>query len=497
MTNDINKKEKTKLDLLLIENIEKKLFASKNEIQQLKKNLNHYNDERIEMKNQIEKIITAIKPQTQEKDTSNISSINIEKRLQFEESLNIISLQMNEFSANERKLKQELKKQKTSIEHLSHLKNGYLHEIEENKLTIHLYERSTKHLSTALDNSKQLIRDTVKETEGKIQDTVESVENKQLELLNKIEKQEQTLLKYKQLKSILGQKLEEKNNYIYSLKQEVNELNKQIEKREQKISKIEKEIHQNSPNPNELLNQKPTQKQHELYRLKKGSWLNMAWQFWSNDNETQYFEKTEQLNRTIKDLQQGLKYYEGLLEKMNDHFQRYEEDQMKNVNHVKELNDEIHTYKENEQEYVRRIESLEKELIEFKEQEHTFNQQKEEFNKTINEIKQREEKYKSQLEKMKLNSIEQTQQLKETIRGFQEKEKQYREQFQHTPNYSQRKSEKKSLTTETKSNNRNIINHQTKQSSLQQQQQSQSRHEKLKQYYPQAQSQRSIFNPFK
>ena len=37
MTNDINKKEKTKLDLLLIENIEKKLFASKNEIQQLKK----------------------------------------------------------------------------------------------------------------------------------------------------------------------------------------------------------------------------------------------------------------------------------------------------------------------------------------------------------------------------------------------------------------------------------------------------------------------------
>ena len=43
---------------------------------------------------------------------------------------------------------------------------------------------------------------------------------------------------------------------------------------------------------------------------------------------------------------------------------------------------------------------------------------------------------------MKLNSIEQTQQLKETIRGFQEKEKQYREQFQHTPNYAQRKSEK-------------------------------------------------------
>ena len=67
MTNDINKKEKTKLDLLLIENIEEKLFASKNEIQQLKKNLNLYNDKRIEMKNQIEKIYTVINPQIKKK----------------------------------------------------------------------------------------------------------------------------------------------------------------------------------------------------------------------------------------------------------------------------------------------------------------------------------------------------------------------------------------------------------------------------------------------
>ena len=424
--------------------------------------------------------------------------MNIQKRIQFEESVNIISLQMKKFSTNEKKLKQEVKKQKTSIEHLNYFKKGYLHEIEENKLTIHLYERSTKHLSTALDKSNQLIKDTMKETEGKIQETVKSAENKQLELSNKIEKQEQTLLKYKQLKSILGQKLEEKNHYIYSLKQEVHELNKQIEKGEQKIRKIEKEMHQSSQNSSELLDQKPTQKQDEMYTIKKGSWLNMAWHFWSNDNETQYFEKTEQLNRTIKDLQQELKYYEGLLEKMNAHFQKYEEDKTKNVNHVKELNEEILIYKKNEQEYVGRIESLEKELMELKEQEHTFNQQKEEFKKTINEIKQREEKYKSQLEKMKLNSIEQTQQLKETIRGFQEKEKQYREQFQHTPHYSQRTSEKKSLTTETKPNkNRNIIKHQTKQSNLQQQQESQSRHEKLRQFYPQAQSQYSSFNPFK
>ena len=482
MTNDIKKKEKAKSDLLLIENIEKKLLTSKNEVLQLKNQLNNYNDERITIKNNIAEINTVLNPLTQEKGIPRINSTSIEKRFQIEEALNIIHLQMNKFVTNEKKLKQEIKKQKTTIEQLSIKKNGYLQEIDEYRITIHLYERSTKHLSQALEKSKKMIKDTVMEADRKIQDTVNSAENNQLQLLNKIEKQEQSLLKHRQLESTLYQKLEEKNHYIFSLKQEENELNKQIEKGEQKIKKIEKEMHQNS----ELLDQKPAQIQDEMYTIKKGSWLNMAWQFWSNDNETQYFEKTEQLNRTIKDLQQGLKYYESLLEKMNDHFHRYEEDKMKNVNQVKELNDEIYTYKENEQEYVRRIESLERELMEFKEQEHTFNQQKEEFNKTINEIKEREEKYKSQLEKMKLNSIEQTQQLKETIRGFQEKERQYREQFQHTPKYAQRKLEKKSLTTETKSNNRNSINHQTKQPSLQQQQQSPSQHEKLKQYYPQS-----------
>lgn len=499
MTSDIilfKKKEKAKSDLLLIEKIEKKLFASKNEIQQLKNHLNNYNDERIEIKNQIEKITTVLNPQTQEKEISRIDSASIEKRLQLEESLNKIYLQMKKFLANERKLKQEMKKQEATTEHLRIIKSGCLQEIEDYKLTIHLYEKSTKHLSQALEKSMQMITDTMKEAEEKVQDTVKSVEHKQLQLLNKVDKQEQSLLKYKQLESTLYHKLEEKNNYIHSLKLEVNELKKHIEKRNQKISEMEKEIQQKSLNLLELMDQKPKQKRNEMDTIKKGSWLNMAWHLWNNDNEMQYLEKIEQLNSTIKDLQQGLKYYEGLLEKMNDHFQRNEEDKIKNVNQVKELKDDIQIYKENEQEYFKKIESLEKELREFKEQDNTYSKENEELKKTIKEVKQREEEYKSQLEKIKLNSIEQTQQLKETIQGFQEKEKQYREQLQHTSNYSQRKLEK-SLTKETKSNNRKRINNQTKQSSLQQQQQSQFRYEKLKQYYPQVQSQRSIFNPFK
>ncbi len=496
MTDDIKKKEKTKSDLLLIDNIENKLSTSRNDIQQLKRQLQIYNDERLKMKNQIKKINTTINPQTQENGTTNI---NIEKRLQFEESLNAIYQQMKVFLANKRKLNQEIKDQKTTIEHLSNIKNGYLKELEDYRYSLQLYERSTEHLSQALEKSKQMIDETANETKKKIQYTITSAENKQIQFLHKIEKQEQSLLKHRQLQSILYQKLEEKNDNIYSLKQEVNRLKKQVEIRNQKINKMEKEIQQSNQNSIELIDQKPKQNQHDMYTIKKGSWLNMAWHFWSNDNEAQYLEKIEQLSSTIKDLQKSLKYYESLLEKMNDHFQRNKENNLKNVNQVNELNNELQIYKESKQEYLRRIENLEEELRILKKQEHTYNQQNENLKNTLNELKQSEEEYKSKLEKMKLNSIEQTQQLKETIRAFQEKEKQYRKQFQHTSQSSQINSEKKSLTKSAKPNNRKQINNQAKQPSLQQnkQQQNQSRHEKLKQYYPQARSQNSIFNPFK
>ena len=52
---------------------------------------------------------------------------------------------MKKFSANEKKLKQELKKQKTNIEHLNYLKNGYLHEIEE-KSTLYIYMKEVQNI---------------------------------------------------------------------------------------------------------------------------------------------------------------------------------------------------------------------------------------------------------------------------------------------------------------------------------------------------------------
>ena len=114
----------------------------------------------------------------------------------------------------------------------------------------------------------------------------------------------------------------------------------------------------------------------------------------------------------------------------------------------------------------------------------------------IKEIKQREEEYRLQLENMKIKSIEETKQLKETIRSFQEKERQHREQFQLTSGYSQGKLERKEVNKQARPNDLKQVNQQGKQS-MQQQQKSRSSYERLKQYYPQVQSQRSIFNPFK
>ena len=112
---------------------------------------------------------------------------------------------------------------------------------------------------------------------------------------------------------------------------------------------MQQEIQQMNQNLVESIEQKPNQEQNEMYTIKKGSWLRMAWHLWSNESELQYVEKIEQLNSTIKELQQGLKYYESLLEKMNNHFQQDEEDKVKYVDQVKELNDHLQIYKETEE----------------------------------------------------------------------------------------------------------------------------------------------------
>ena len=173
-----------------------------------------------------------------------------------------------------------------------------------------------------------------------------SFEEKRSQFIKKIEKQEQTLLNYQQHETILQQKLEEKNQHIHSLQQEVNELKKNVDSKNQQMGTMQQEIQEMSQSLVESIEQKPNQEQNEMYTIKKGSWLRMAWHLWSNESELQYVEKIEQLNSTIKDLQQGLKYYESLLEKMNNHFQQVEENKVEYVDQVKELNANLKIYKD-------------------------------------------------------------------------------------------------------------------------------------------------------
>ena len=108
------KEERAESYILTIENIEKKLFNSKNEIQQLKGCLINYSDEKIHFIKQIEKINIAAKAvqinPVNGKDMSITNSTSHEKRLQLDQSLTEIRQQMKKVSANENKLKQDLKR---------------------------------------------------------------------------------------------------------------------------------------------------------------------------------------------------------------------------------------------------------------------------------------------------------------------------------------------------------------------------------------------------
>jgi chromosome segregation ATPase len=224
------KEERADSYILTIENIEKKLFTSKNEIQQLKSCLSNYSNEKIHFMKQIEKInmaakVVQINP-VYGQDMSITNSTSHEKRLQFEQSLTEIRHQMKKVSANENKLKKDLKKKAETIQHFNIMKNSYWQEMTDYRQTIQMYERSTEHFSQALEESKQIIKDHLLEAERKTQDMAKSFEEERSQFIKKIEKQEQTFLNYQQHETILQQKLEEKNQYIHSLQQEVNKLKK-------------------------------------------------------------------------------------------------------------------------------------------------------------------------------------------------------------------------------------------------------------------------------
>ena len=210
------KKERMDSYILTIENIEKKLFTSKNEIQQLKSHLSNYSHEKIYFTKQIEKINTAIKVvqinPMQGKDISMTDSNSHEKILQLDQSLTEIRHHMKKNLANENKLKQDIKKKDQTIKHFNSMKNSYLQEIADYRQTIQMYERSTRHFYQALEESKQIIKDNLLEGERKTQDMAKSFEEEQSQFIKKIEKQEQTLLNYEHHEAILQQKLEKKNH---------------------------------------------------------------------------------------------------------------------------------------------------------------------------------------------------------------------------------------------------------------------------------------------
>ncbi|MDQ0214453.1 chromosome segregation ATPase [Oikeobacillus pervagus] len=472
--------------VIYIENYESKLFASKNQIQQLKKSLNDYKIEKKKINNQIEEISNMtemIQVKEPRSHTTSIHSIDNEERLELEQSLTEIHNQIKILLKNNGKLKQDIKKKDEMIKKLRIQKYAYQQEAMDNGDLVQIFVQNTNYLSLALEQSKDVIKNHLIENEKQTNKLTEFYEERQLQLMEELANLDQLLTKHNEKEIILKESVKEKDQQINRLQQKLEEYEKNIEDQKQELILRDQKIQQLDQNWAESKDLKSKKECQEMYMIKKGSWLRMVWSFWSKENENQYIEKIDQLNHTISELKEGLSYYKDLLENMNSHYKRYEKNEIKNSIQVKELNEYLQNFKGKEEDYLRKFKQLENELLEYKERNNDYKNQLAEMNETINELEKKEKEYKSQLEKMKINEIEQAQQMNHTIRSFQEKGRQYSDRFNPTTTNQ----------TLAKPKGKKRFNKQ-KQGEMQQTKQ---RYEILKRYYPQLQSQKSIFNPFK
>lgn len=523
-----DQEENLDLVFLNIEDIEQKLFTYKHHIQQTKISLQSDSVEKMKFKQRLDGIkngVLAVQEKARSGCGTDIMNINNhEKLMQLEQSLGEIRTTIRNLRGNEGKLRRDIKKKDDIIKDFNTTQRHVQQQINQYKQTIHLYQEKTNYLTHTLEKSRHAIKGDRLKADRKAQNLKELFEESQLELMETLEQRESILINHQNHVDSLNRRLEEKKRMIGMFQQKELELKKMIEEKNKIIAALEREKREFPQNDHNwaVLEEKEYKQGHDgLHTMRRGRWIRMVWSLWSKDNEVEYLEKIEQLNNTIKDLQQGLEYNESILEKMNSYFQRYEENEIKYSEQIKELHDKLQSFQDKEGAYVRKLEQIEDELSKYKKENVSYQEQVETMSETIKKLQDKETEYKSKLDQMKRQNAQNAQQLNKAMQSFEEKERQYREQFQRTLNYPQGKSVSERPTNNQamiksgrQPNNQAIVqsgrqtsnqamaqsrrqtNNQTKESTNKRNLKAA---EMIKQFYPQSQShsQMSIFNPFK
>jgi chromosome segregation ATPase len=488
--------------LLTFEDVEQNLYSSKHHIQQLKKSLHTFSMEKIDFIQRIMELDDSILDvKEEERKDSNLPiliSAKKEPLAEVDQLLIDIRNLMKKYRGTEGKLRQDLKKKDATLRNVSFQKDHLLQEITEYQNMLGILEQQTNSLSRSLNKSEHNKKNLLILADKEKHILINQFEERESQL-------KKTILFHQKNEDSLNEIVAEKERAIHTFQQEVIELQESIGVKDSLIRQFERENPENVNNWVETEGKLPKQNQGELNTLKRGSWIQMVWNLWGRD-DTHYLEKIEELNNTIKELQQGLSQNENMFDKMNSYFERYEQNELKYSEQLRELNDQVQSFKDNENVYLGKLKDLKNELTAYKEQNQAYQEKVEAMGQTIKEMEQKEEEYQSKMDQMKIKEMEQSQQLKKTIRNFQDKEKQYAERFQQALGQPQGRLENQRQSSsqfnsrvqrqsgnQVNSKGQNRATQQTRQT----EQQKLNQLDMIQKFYPQSRSQTSIFNPFK
>ncbi|RBP90532.1 hypothetical protein DFO70_10937 [Cytobacillus firmus] len=243
----------------------------------------------------------------------------------------------------------------------------------------------------------------------------------------------------------------------------------------------------------------PIHHEMDMNNIKRGSWLELAWNWLNGDKQTQYLEKTAELQSTINELKATVSSYEEVLEKLSKQFDQYEKNEELYLQEMVDLKENLQAIAGSEDEYLYEIQQLKDEIQEYKQKNISLEKKISELDLLKEELDAKSQQLKEYENMNNQSSLPpQKMQKKEKISKKMKQQNANAQRSQRTEmrQFEQKQSSiRRSRTSNANGMQRNM-NNQPRQMNPSQQR-AQNKLDLIQKFYPQARSQSSVFNPFK
>ncbi|WP_282140698.1 hypothetical protein [Cytobacillus oceanisediminis] len=243
----------------------------------------------------------------------------------------------------------------------------------------------------------------------------------------------------------------------------------------------------------------PIHHEMDMNNIKRGSWLELAWNWLNGDKQTQYLEKTAELQSTINELKATVSSYEEVLEKLSKQFDQYEKNEELYLQEMVDLKENLQAIAGSEDEYLYEIQQLKEEIQEYKQKNISLEKKISELDRLKEELDAKSQQLKEYENMNNQPSLPpQNMQKKEKLSKKMKQQNAIPQRSQRTEmrQFEQKQSSvRRSRTPNVNGMPRNM-NNQPRQLNPSQQR-AQNKLDLIQKFYPQARSQSSVFNPFK